>query len=157
MQKHEIIQLKPDDYSRCSNIWDMKRSPDMAERFYGELVSGNRIIYIYTVDGDYVGEVALVFEKNDPDYCIPGRRIYVSRLVVKETFRNQGIGGRLIDHVVNQAAKLDYQEISIGVDKVNEGALRLYQRKGFDEVIFDGEDKAGPYYKLLKRIQEETQ
>ena len=152
MDNCEIILLKPEDYSRCANIWNMDKRPEMAKTFYDQLVSGNRVIYIYTVDGEYIGEGALVFERNDPDYSIPGKRIYFSRLVVKESYRNKGIGGKLVDYIVKRATEMGYSEISIGVDKVNEVALRLYQHRGFDEIIFEGEDKHGPYYKLLKRL-----
>jgi len=130
----------------------MEKRPEMAKSFYDELVSGNRIIYVYTVDGEYLGEGSIVFERNDPDYSIPGQRIYFSRLVVKEEYRNQGIGSILVDHIIKKALELGYSEISVGVDKKNAGAFRLYQRKGFCEIIYDGEDEYGPYYKLLKRL-----
>ena len=154
MCNFEIIQLKPENYQRCSNIWDMGKKPEMAKRFYDELVSGNRIIYVYAIDDEYLGEGSIVFEKNDPDYCIPGQRVYFSRLVVKEEYRNQGVGSILIDYIVDKAMEFGYNEISVGVDKKNEGAFRLYQRKGFNEIIYDGEDEYGPYYKLLKRLGE---
>jgi ubiquinone/menaquinone biosynthesis C-methylase UbiE/GNAT superfamily N-acetyltransferase len=130
----------------------MEKRPEMAKTFYDQLVSGNRVIYVYTVGSEYIGEGSLVFEMNDPDYSIPGRRIYFSRLIVKESHRNQGIGGILVDYIVNKAVEMGYSEISIGVDKVNEVALRLYQHRGFTEIIFDGEDEAGPYYKLLRKL-----
>jgi RimJ/RimL family protein N-acetyltransferase len=104
------------------------------------------------MNGEYLGEAALVFEKNDLDYSIPGQRIYFSRFIVKQEYRNQGIGTILIDYLCDMAIEMGYSEISVGVDKVNEGALRLYQRKGFDEVLFDGEDESGAYYKLLKKL-----
>ena len=153
MQNYEIIRLNPEDYHKCSNIWNMEKRPELVKRFYDGLISGNRIIYIYIVNGEYLGEAALVFEQNDPDYSIPGQRVYFSRLVVKETHRKQGIGGILVDYILKKAAEMGYCEISVGVDKKNEGALRLYQRKGFCEIIFDGEDEYGPYYKLLKRME----
>lgn len=152
MQAYEIIKLKSEDYHKCSNIWNMKKRPEMAEHFYKQLVSGDRIIYVYAVNGEYLGEGSLVLEQNDPDYSIPGKRVYFSRLVVKEGHRNQGIGSILIDYLISKAIEMGYKEISVGVDKKNTGAFRLYQRKGFDEIIFDGEDEYGPYYKLLKRM-----
>jgi len=152
MQNYEIIKLKPKDYGKCANIWNMDARPEMAKRFYTQLVEGNRIIYVYTVDGEYLGEGSLVIEQNDPDYSIPGQRIYFSRLIVKLEYRNQGIGAILIDYLCAKAVEMGYSEISVGVDKINEGAFRLYQRKGFNEIIFDGEDKSGAYYKLLKRL-----
>ena len=148
----EIIQLKPEDYGKCANIWDMAGRPEMAALFYRELVSGNRLIYVYTEDGAYLGEGSLVLERDDPDYSIPGQRIYLSRLVVKKEVRGRGIGSALLDYLCDTATTMGYSEISLGVDKANEGAFRLFRRKGFDEVLFEGEDEQGPYYKLLKKL-----
>ena len=153
MQNYSIIKLKPENYHKCSNIWNMEKRSELAKRFYDGLVSGNRVIYIYTVNDEYLAEGSLVFDQNDSDYSIPGQRIYLSRLVVKEGYRNQGIGSIMIDFIINKAVEMRYEEISIGVDKKNTGALRLYKRKGFDEIIFDGEDEYGPYFKLLKRLK----
>ncbi|MCL2030955.1 MAG: GNAT family N-acetyltransferase [Oscillospiraceae bacterium] len=154
MQNDTITKLKPEDYHKCSNIWSMEKKPELAQYFYKDMISGNRAIYVYAVNGEYLAEGSLVFERNDPEYSIPGQRIYFSRLVVKEEYRGQGIGSVMIDFIVKQAAEMGYREISIGVDKKNTGALRLYQKKGFNEIVFDGEDEDGPYYKLLKRIDD---
>ena len=153
MSSHEIIRLKPEDYQKCGNIWDMEKDPARTQNRYNQLVSGNSIVFVYVENGEFIGEGSLVLEMNDTDYTIPKQRICFSRLVVKSNRRNQGIGGVLIDRIVNEAAKMGYSEVSIGVDKKNEGALRLYRRKGFDEIIFDGEDEYGTYYKLLKRLE----
>ena len=60
----------------------------------------------------------------------------------------------MIDFILNKADAMGYNEISIGVDKKNTNALRLYQRKGFNEIIFNGEDEHGPYYKLIKKLSD---
>ena len=72
--------------------------------------------------------------------------------MVKKGYRGQGIGTVLVDFICEKARELGYSEVSIGVDKDNAVALHLYQKKGFDEVLFDGEDEDGPYYKLLKKL-----
>ena len=154
MHKYEIIQLVPENYHRCLNIWDMENRQELAKVFYDDLLSGNRVIYVYIENNEYLGEGSIVYERNDPDYSIPGKRLYFSRLIVKDSYRNQGIGSILIDYIINKAVEMGYKEISVGVDKKNTGAMRLYQRKGFNEIIYDGEDEHGPYYKLLKRLGE---
>jgi len=155
MQEYEILKLKPEDYHKCSNIWDMEKKAGMAKAWYNQLVSGVRIIWVYTTRGEFIGEGSLVMENYDPDYTIKGQRVYFSRVIVKEEYRNQGIGGTLIDFIIEQAKLMGYREISIGVDKKNINALHLYRKKGFTEVIFDGEDEHGPYYKLVKRLGDE--
>lgn len=109
-------------------------------------------MYVYKVDGEFLGEIAYVLDMNDSDYTIPNQRIYLSRLIVKHEYRNKGIGGILVDFMIVEIRKMGYKEISIGVDKDNTAALHLYRKKGFTSVIFDGADEYGEFYKLLKII-----
>lgn len=148
---YDIIRLDPADFPKCGNIWDMKRRPDLAERFYRELLCGNRITYVCQINGEYVGEVSLVFEMEDPDYTVPGQRMYVSRLLVKRAYRRQGIGQRLTAFAVEAAEAMGYREQSVGVDLDNYPALKLYTEMGFRTILFLGEDADGKYAKLLRK------
>ena len=47
---------------------------------------------------------------------------------------------------------MGFSEMTIGVDKDNTNALHLYRKYGFTEVLFDGADEHGEYFKLMKRI-----
>ena len=148
----KIIKLEPENYAKCSNIWNMEKNPGQTQRWYEELLSGNRVIFVYAVDGEYLGEAALVFDNGDSDYTIKNRRVYLSRMIVKPECRNNGIGGLLIDYLMDYAKNLGYAEMSLGVDIVNVGARWLYEKKGFTSIIFVGEDKYGKYVKLLKTL-----
>ncbi len=147
-----IRLLTPDEFPKCGNIWDMERHRELAARFLTELQSGNRLTWVYEQDGQFLGEISLVFNKDDPDYTVPGRRIYISRLIVRKENRRQGIGKKLVESALSRAAEMGYSEISIGVDMDNYGALRLYTAAGFREILFLGEDADGKYFKLLKRL-----
>ena len=144
--------MKPEEFQKCSNIWDMERHRELAARFLSELQNGNRLTWVYERDGQFLGEISLVLNKDDPDYTVPGRRIYVSRLIVRKENRRQGIGKTLVEYAVSRAAEMGYSELSIGVDMDNYGALRLYTGLGFREILFLGEDENGKYFKLLKRL-----
>lgn len=147
-----IRPLHIDEYQKCSNIWDMEKHAELAARFLSELRRGNRMTWVYEENGQFLGEISLVKDTNDPDYTIPGRRIYVSRLIVRKENRRQGLGKALVEYAVNRAAEMGYAEMSIGVDMDNYGALRLYTAAGFREILFLGEDADGRYFKLLKRL-----
>ncbi len=147
--KKEIKKLDIKDYHKCNNIWDMKKFP-YTEQFRQEIEQGNRIVYVYEKGRKFIGEIAIVIKNDDPDYTISGQRAYISRLIVKKEYRNQGIGSTLVDFIIEVAREMGYKELSIGVDKNNIPALNLYRKKGFDTVIFDGADEDGEYYKLLK-------
>ncbi len=106
MTLYQIKKLDPDDYNKCSNIWDMKKSPKMTKMFYDELVSGNRMTFIYLENDEFIGEGSIVFRTNDLDYTIPDKRIYLSHMIVKEEERNRGIGGIILDYLINYAEQL---------------------------------------------------
>ena len=150
--KTEIITLDITDYQKCSNIWNMQRQSVLADKFYNELLTGNRTTYIYTIDNEFVGEISLVKDMNDSDYTIPNQRIYVSRLIVKCEYRRQGIGRKLVDFITEKTKSQGYTEMSIGVDLDNYPALKLYIEAGFDKVIYIGEDEQGKFLKLIKEI-----
>ncbi len=143
----EPLELK--DYHKCSNIWNMKTQP-LTEKWKDEIASGNRIVFIYKINGKFIGEGALVLGSDDSDYTIPGRRIYVSRMIVKKEYRNRGIGSVILTFLIAKAKEMGYSEMTIGVDKDNKNALHLYKKFGFTEVLFDGSDENGEYLKLMK-------
>ena len=145
-----IRELKMDEYEKCKEIREMA-SPPQSEDFFEDFTSGNRMIYVYELDGKFIGEGALVYKNSDPDYTISNQRIYMSRLIVNENYRNQGIGGQIIDFLIKKAKLLWFTEIAIGVDKDNTTACHLYKKKGFTTILFEGEDEGGEYFKLMKK------
>ncbi len=146
-----IEPLNPADYHKCSNIWNMKSQP-LADKWFDEIKSSNRLVFIYKINGEFIGEGALVLDTDDSDYTIPGKRIYVSRMIVKKEYRNRGIGSEILESLIAKAKSMGYSEMTIGVDKDNVNALHLYKKYGFTEVLFDGADEYGEYFKLMKRI-----
>ena len=152
MKKNTVIEpLAPEDYNKCSNIWNMESQP-LAEKWRQEIVSGNRLVFIYKIEGEFIGEGALVLDAGDADYTIPDKRVYVSRMIVKKEYRNRGIGSEILEFLIKKAKEMGFSEMTIGVDKDNVNALHLYRKFGFTEVLFDGADEHGEYFKLMKRI-----
>lgn len=150
----KIRKLTMKEYERCAEIWDMSENPEQAAEWKHELEQGKRIIFVYEENEELLGEGALVLENSDPDYTIPGKRAYVSHMIVREEYRSRGIGGAILDVIFREAEKLGLTELSIGVNVENEGALRLYRRKGFTHQIFHGRDELGEYVKLLAHLDE---
>ena len=148
----EIKLLDISNYYKCNNIWDMDKKPVLRDKFYSELVSGNRITFVYELNDCYVGEVSLVFDMNDNDYTISKQRIYLSRFLVKKEMRNKGIGKLLLMYIFEYARNLGYKEMAIGVDLDNYLALMIYHKYGFDMIIKVDEDCDGKYLKLLKKL-----
>lgn len=122
------------------------------EQFRKQIIRGDRLVYIYKIGDEFIAEGNLVINIDDSDYFIPNQRIYVSRMIVKKEYRNQGIGKTILDYLTEQAKKMGYKEMALGVDIDNYPALRLYRKNGFDTLIAECEDEYGKFYKLLKTI-----
>jgi ribosomal protein S18 acetylase RimI-like enzyme len=73
---------------------------------------------------------------------------YLMLLGVSPNFQGQGIGGMLLEPVLEQA---DIEGFSCYVETSTQGAVRFYQRYGF-EIIWNGElSKGSPQYWTMKR------
>lgn len=154
IKKFFDVTIEPllfEDYHKCSNIWNMKAQP-LSEKWRDEISSGNRMVFIYKINGEFIGEGALVFDTGDPDYTIPHKRVYVSRMIVKKEYRGRGIGSDILDFLIAKAKEMGFSEMAIGVDKDNIAALNLYKKFGFTNVLFDGADEDGEYFKLMKTL-----
>ena len=113
---------------------------------------GNRRVFVCVKNGDFIARGDLVYDAHDPDYTIPGQRVYLSRLTVKKERRGQGIGTAMTKFLCEEARRQGFSEISLGVNKDNAAALHVYEKAGFDTLLFDGKDQWGAYVKLMKRL-----
>lgn len=148
----EIIELDIKNFEKCNNIWNMEKNKELKDRFYSELQNKNRITFVYTKDEEYIAEVSIVFNKNDEDYTIPGKRIYISRIIVKKDFRGKEYGKKLMNYAIDYAKNNGYKEISLGVNLDNYIAFKLYVDLGFTKIQYIGEDSDGKYVKLIKNL-----
>lgn len=79
---------------------------------------------------------------------------YVNVLAVLPEHRNRGLGSRLLDLAEAQAAAGGRRGLSIIVEDANEGARRLYARRGYREVarrpmVKDGWENSGTDWVLM--------
>jgi GNAT superfamily N-acetyltransferase len=82
----------------------------------------DRAYYTITCNGESVG-VAIVHL--DDLFC------WVSSVFVHADHRKQGLGKRLLEHIIDDCRKLDKHGLSLSVHRDNLGAQRLYQSVGF--------------------------
>ena len=149
----KIIELDIKNFEKCNNIWNMDKNKEHKDKIYNELLNKNRKTFVYVEDDEYIAEASLVFDKEDEDYTIPGKRIYLSRIVVKKDFRGKGYGKKLMNNIIEYAKKENYEEMSLGVNLDNYIAFKLYVDLGFTKIQYIGEDSDGKYVKLIKKLK----
>lgn len=119
---HNIVPIVAHDDS-----WPMRKAE------YEELLSGGDSFGLVALKGDEPIGYAMVRVEEGPDAVwVTGERyVELTSLSVAPGDRNRGIGTRLLDEVERRLTALDVDGLVIGVDAVNEGALRFYKRRGF--------------------------
>lgn len=149
MKPYTIKQIGLEDYPKSGAIWDMDACPYM-QTFISQIKAGVREVYILTVDGAYIAECDLVYD--NPEYgTVPGKRLYLSRLIVKKECRGKGYGKAIAQHVLTLAKEKGFCEIALGVNRDNTAAVGLYKSLGFT-VYEKAEDKDGLFYRMEKRL-----
>lgn len=83
-------------------------------------------------------ETVMPEESEEPDVMAPyalekPNTWYICALAVFPELRGQGIGSQFLRLAHQQAAQRGFQELSLLCFEQNEGALRLYNRNGFQE------------------------
>lgn len=149
----KIIESDIKNFEKCNNIWNMDKNKEHKDKIYNELLNKNRKTFVYVKDDEYIAEASLVFNKEDKDYTIPGKRIFLSRIIVKKDYRGKGYGKKLMNNIIEYAKKENYEEISLGVNLDNYVAFKLYVDLGFTKIQYIGEDSDGKYVKLIKKLK----
>lgn len=148
MINYSIEKLSVDDYDKSNNVWDMKKCP-FTEAFKKQVARNNREPYIMKYKDKYVATCDLVYDYED--YTEENVKVYLSRLIVKKEYRNQGFGQEFLKYIVALCKEKGYQQITLGVDTDNKNALRIYQKFGFT-VYQTANDMYGEYYKMIAEI-----
>ena len=144
MKKYNIKQIGLNEYQNCSAIWNMDTCP-YTQTFIAQIKAGIREVYVLTVDEAYTAECDLVYG------TVPGKRLYLSRLIVKKDQRRNGYGKAIAEYVLTAAKAKGYSEIALGVACNNNAAIRLYKTLGFT-VYEEAEDGDGRFYKMEKTL-----
>jgi ribosomal protein S18 acetylase RimI-like enzyme len=85
--------------------------------------------------GEAVGYALVRVMESGPDlrdsWQVPEVVAELETLIVSERSRGQGLGTRLLDAVDSTLGNLGIDELTVGLVPGNEGAQRLYERRGF--------------------------
>jgi ribosomal protein S18 acetylase RimI-like enzyme len=86
-------------------------------------------------DGRLVGYACVrVFESGDDlrdAWSVPDVIAELETLVVSADARGDGLGNRLLDEMEAELARRGIEEVQVGLIPGNDGAQRLYERRGF--------------------------
>ena len=148
MGQYDIVKMEIDDHPACMALFC--GSCPFAQACLAQRRAGNRDAYALYVNGNIAAECHLVYV--NPEYgTVPGRRVYLSRMVTRKEYRRQGYGETIARFILDLAKEKGYAEIALGVNCDNAAALSLYQKLGFS-VYENAEDEYGKFYRMEKKL-----
>lgn len=104
---------------------------------YKEYLKGIRMMLVADYLGRVVGQVFILFGTIECDPTPDRYTAYLYSFRVRPDFRNQGIGKKLILEAEKQILQKKFSRVLIAVARENEGALRLYERLGYQRIGSD--------------------
>lgn len=123
-EAHEMLELW--GYS------SIQTASSNAKFFCDNIQRGNTEFWALDYDGELVGELYVFYDLEDKDFADGKRTAYLCAFRIRTDLRGQGLGTKLICHVIEHIQDLGYQRISIGVDTTDMANIRLYTRLGFN-------------------------
>jgi ribosomal protein S18 acetylase RimI-like enzyme len=92
-------------------------------------------VVIAVHDGFPVGAAWFrLFTAEQPGYGYVDEGTPELAIAVVPSARGRGVGSALLEALLAQAREAGHEAISLSVDRLNEGAIRLYEQHGFERV-----------------------
>lgn len=95
------------------------------------------IIDIFVLyDGEIlIGELHVLYESDDRNYAVRGRRAYLFAFRIREEYQNKGYGMQFLNTVLSLLKENGYCEFTVGVEDDNSRAKHMYQALGFNDFL----------------------
>ena len=121
----EIIvrKMQPEDLLQVCEIEKDKFSLPWSENSFLESMERNDTLFLVALNGEEVAGYLGC-------YCVAGEG-EITNVAVKSSYRRQGIGGKLLETLYEEAKALHTREFFLEVRESNEAAIGLYSRQGF--------------------------
>ncbi|MFB3923008.1 MAG: GNAT family N-acetyltransferase [Terriglobia bacterium] len=95
----------------------------MTQRGCGDIIPDASLVALHRPTQKLAGVLAVS--------SVRGRTAHVPQIAVAREFQNMNLGRRLMEMSFQQAARHGYEEITLTVTDLNAGAVRFYERLGF--------------------------
>lgn len=139
---HSIIRIAaPEDITIIEELDSLSTSPTRnihreMEKYFGSVdptTHEKTLIFLYELDGVVAAKAELMLPPlSDHMESWQGATGYIKRVIVRPEFRQQGLAGDLMNHIIQYAQKdLQLSALDLHVWEMNLPAIRLYENLGF--------------------------
>lgn len=118
-----IRKMQREDLPEVCAIEKDNFSLPWSEKSFLESMERNDTVFLVALNGEEVAGYLGC-------YCVAGEG-EITNVAVKSSYRRQGIGGKLLETLYEEAKVLHTQEFFLEVRESNEAAIGLYARQGF--------------------------
>jgi ribosomal protein S18 acetylase RimI-like enzyme len=99
---------------------------------YQGVVRGEAIMWVAELDtSEIIGQLFVQLIASRAELADGRRRAYIYGFRIKPTYRQQGIGSRMLVVAENDLSRRGYRWVSLNVGKDNSWAKKLYERHGY--------------------------
>lgn len=131
--------IKDNLFTDFDNFWNYNNLKD-------ELISQNSYVIVSKNDNNEItgfADIKVILDEGD-----------IMNIVVKKSYRKNGIGSALLEHLISYANSKNLKTVTLEVNEHNQPALILYKKFGFEQVgvrtkYYGGEDNAIIMTKIL--------
>lgn len=131
----ELKKLAVQELYVLTELFDYNNVEQMLSECTHDIQNGIIDIFVLYDKDVLIGELHVMYESDDENYAIRGRRAYLFAFRVREDFQNKGYGTYLLKTVLTVLKEHGYCEFTVGVEDDNFRAIHVYQALGFDEIL----------------------
>ena len=131
----ELKKLAVQELYVLTELFDYNNVEQMISECTHDIQNGIIDIFVLYDKDVLIGELHVMYESDDENYAIRGRRAYLFAFRVREDFQNKGYGTYLLKTVLTVLKEHGYCEFTVGVEDDNFRAIHVYQALGFDEIL----------------------
>ncbi len=151
----KIERLAVHDLHRLTELFEYTNVEQMISECTHDIQNEMIDIFVLYENDVLVGELHVMYESDDKNYAVRGRRAYMFAFRVREDFQNKGYGTYLLKSVLVILKEDGYCEFTVGVEDDNLRAIHMYQALGFTEFVLRKQEEyqgdAYEYNLYLKR------
>lgn len=121
---------------QLSEIFQAPKGPVRDKEFFLGLLADQTVeVFVVEQDGKVLGLVQVAVKDAPPmSIFVPRCYVVVDTLVVKEGFRQQGIGQKLMDKVHHWAISKGANDVELNVYEFNQQAIAFYRQLGYETI-----------------------
>ena len=131
----KIKKLDLQHLNILTELFDYNDVEQMIFECTQDIQNGIIDIYVLYDNNVLIGELHVMYESENINYAIRGKRAYMFAFRIREDYQNKGYGTYFLKAVLSLLKEKGYCEFTVGVEDDNFRAKHIYQALGFTEIL----------------------